>query len=118
MRNYFPKRPSGAPLHTLSKLYDVLVGFVRPPPPYFEAEYCLFCGHRRVAVARYDLSCSFSEKLTRLLNTQIRSCGIGVLSLVIRYEYGWYNIFCTNVPSIPSSDKIRSFRGNCAENTE
>ena len=33
MRNYFPKRPSGAPLHTLSKLYDVPVGFVHPPPP-------------------------------------------------------------------------------------
>ena len=33
MRNYFPKRPSGAPLHTLSKLYDVPVGFV--PPPLF-----------------------------------------------------------------------------------
>ena len=32
MRNYFPKRPSGAPLHSLSKLYDVSVGFVTPPP--------------------------------------------------------------------------------------
>ena len=31
MRNYFPKRPSGAPLYTLSKLYDVPVGFVLPP---------------------------------------------------------------------------------------
>ena len=28
MRNYFPKRPSGAPLHTLSKLYVIPVGFV------------------------------------------------------------------------------------------
>ena len=55
MRNYFPKRPSGAPLHTLSKLYDVPVGF--EPPPYFEAEYCLFCGRRRVAVARYRMIC-------------------------------------------------------------
>ena len=55
MRNYFPKRPSGAPLHTLSKLYDVPVGFVTPP--YFEAEYCLFCGRRRVAVARYRMIC-------------------------------------------------------------
>ena len=55
MRNYFPKRPSGAPLHTLSKLYDVPVGF--DPPPYFEAEYCLFCGRRRVAVARYRMIC-------------------------------------------------------------
>ena len=49
--------PSGAPLHTLSKLYDVSVGFVNPPPPYFEAEYCLFCGRRRVAVARYRMIC-------------------------------------------------------------
>ena len=32
MRNYFPKRPSGAPLHTLTKLFDVPVGFVTPPP--------------------------------------------------------------------------------------
>ena len=32
MRNYFPKRPSGAPIHTLSNLYDVPVGFVTPPP--------------------------------------------------------------------------------------
>ena len=32
MRNYFPKRPSGAPLHTLSKLYDVPFGYVPPPP--------------------------------------------------------------------------------------
>ena len=31
-------------------------GFV-PPPPYFEAEYCLFCGRRRVAVARYRMIC-------------------------------------------------------------
>ena len=31
MRNYFPKRPSGAPLLTVSKLYDVPVGFVSPP---------------------------------------------------------------------------------------
>ena len=56
MRNYFPKRPSGAPLHTLSKLYDVPVGFVTPSP-YFEAVYCLFCCRQRVAVARYRMIC-------------------------------------------------------------
>ena len=28
MRNHFPKRTSGAPLHPLSKFYDVPVGFV------------------------------------------------------------------------------------------
>ena len=30
MSNYFPKRPSGALLHTLSKLYDIPVGFEGP----------------------------------------------------------------------------------------
>ena len=30
MRNNFPKRTLGATLHTLSKLYDVPVGFVNP----------------------------------------------------------------------------------------
>ena len=34
MRNNFPKRPSGALLHTLSKSYDVTVGSV---PQSFEA---------------------------------------------------------------------------------
>ena len=57
MRNYFPKRTSGAPLHALSKLYDVPVCFVFPPPS-FEAVYCYICGRRRVSVARYHLSCS------------------------------------------------------------
>ena len=56
MRNYFPKRPSGAPLHTLSKLYDVPVGFV-PPPPILRLNNCLFCGRRRVAVARCRMIC-------------------------------------------------------------
>ena len=31
MRNYFPKRAAGTPLHTLSILYNVPVGFVSPP---------------------------------------------------------------------------------------
>ena len=32
MKYYFLKRPSGATLHTLSKLYDVLIGFVPHSP--------------------------------------------------------------------------------------
>ena len=54
MRNYFPKRTSGAPLHTLPKLYDVPVGFVSPS---FEAVYCYICDRRRMAVARYRMNC-------------------------------------------------------------
>ena len=38
MRNNFPERLSGAPLHILSKLY-VPVGFVNP---LFETVYCFF----------------------------------------------------------------------------
>ena len=53
MRNYFPKRPSGAPLHT--NLYDVPVGFVSHSS--FEAVYCFICSRRRVAVARYRMNC-------------------------------------------------------------
>ena len=40
MRNYFPQRPSGAPLHTLSKLYDVPIGFV--PHPLFWGRVLLY----------------------------------------------------------------------------
>ena len=42
MRNYFPKRTSGAPLHTLSKLYDVPVGFYLPPPPLLRQCFAIF----------------------------------------------------------------------------
>ena len=43
----------GAPLHTLSKLYDVPVNFVALPS--FGAVYCFICGRRRVAVAQYRM---------------------------------------------------------------
>ena len=56
MRNYFPKRTSGESLLTLSKLYDIPVGFVTPLPS-FEAMYCYICGRGRVAVARYRMIC-------------------------------------------------------------
>ena len=54
MRNNCPKWPSGALFNTLSKLYDVPVGFV---PSSFEAVYCFICGRQRVAVARYRMIC-------------------------------------------------------------
>ena len=54
MRNYFPKRPSGATRHTLSKLYDVPVCFAVLS---IEAVYYFICGRRRVAVARYRMIC-------------------------------------------------------------
>ena len=54
MRKYFPKRPSGAPFNTLSKLCDVPVGFVTL---HLEAVYCLICGCQRVAMSRIRMIC-------------------------------------------------------------
>ena len=54
MRNYFPKRTSGAPLHILNYMMFPLVLY---PPPSFEAVYCYICGRRGVAVARYRMIC-------------------------------------------------------------
>ena len=58
VRNCFTKRPSGAPLHILSKLYYYVPLFVYPPPPSsFEAVFCFICDLRRVVVARYRMIC-------------------------------------------------------------
>ena len=56
MMNYFPKRPSGLLLHTLSNLYEVTVGF-DPPPSYFEAVYCFICSRPK------GWCCSISDDL-------------------------------------------------------
>ena len=65
-----------APLHTysLSKLYDVPVGFVTPPPPpppYFDAVYFVICDRRKcmmldigwfVFLLLQLVFCSYSDK--------------------------------------------------------
>ena len=63
LMNYFPKRTSGASLHTLSKLYDVPVGFY---PPSFDAVFCYICGRRRVASARYLMICLALINISRI----------------------------------------------------
>ena len=75
MRNYFLKRTSGAPLHTLSKLYDVPVGFVSSPS--FEAVFCYICGRRRVDVARYRIICLVfvaASNISVLQTRLVKSC--------------------------------------------
>ena len=52
LRNNFPKRPSGAPHHTLSKTC-----WFCNPLPSFEAVYFYIFGNRRVAIARYQMIC-------------------------------------------------------------
>ena len=70
MRNYFPKRTSGAPLNSLSRLYDVPVGFVSPLS--FESVYCYIYGRQRVTAARYRIIClvlvSGNQNLANSLN--------------------------------------------------
>ena len=56
MRNDFRKRPSGAPLHTLTKSYHIPIGFVNLFPS-FEAVSCFICGRRRVVVAWHRMIC-------------------------------------------------------------
>ena len=56
MRNNFPKRPSGSPLHTLSTFWGCFRCFCNPSPS-FEAVYSFDCSHRRVAVDRYRMIC-------------------------------------------------------------
>ena len=73
MMNNFPERPSGAPLHTWSKLYDV--SLVSTLPLSFLAVYCFICGRRRVAVARYYMIClvlSYFFKWSFFLNKRVR----------------------------------------------
>ena len=52
----FSKRPSGAPLHTLPKSYDVPCWFCEPRPLIW-GFVLLYSGHRRVAVTRYRMIC-------------------------------------------------------------
>ena len=52
----FSERSSGAPLHTLSKLYDVPFVLYRPPPS-FEAVYCFIGDRRLVTVAGFCIIC-------------------------------------------------------------
>ena len=81
MRNYFPKRPSGAPLHTLSKLYDVPVGFV-PPPPLFWGWILLILRSPKGGCCSIsdDLSCfCYGQPLYKLISKGNRySCSISI----------------------------------------
>ena len=71
---YFPKRTSGAPLHTVSKLYDVPVGFVPPPPPFFWGSVLLYLRSPKGGF------CSISDDLSC-------SCLLSTLTFAISFEH-------------------------------
>ena len=54
-RNYFPKRPSDTSLHTLSKLYDVPVGFVTPHLGQYIALFAVAEGWLLLHIGRFVL---------------------------------------------------------------
>ena len=76
MRNYFPKRPSDAPLHTLSKSYDFPVGLITPPP-ILRLCIALF------AVADWWL----------LLD----------IGWFVLFSYAWFNVWCSSYCTVNSS---------------
>ena len=57
----YSKTAVGAPLHILSKLYDVPVEFINPPTD-FEAAYSFYCSRRKLAAAPYGMICLESMK--------------------------------------------------------
>ena len=60
IRNYYLKRTSGAPLHTLSKLYDVPVGIV--PHPLLRQCMAIFQSPKDGCCSiSDDFSCSWEE---------------------------------------------------------
>ena len=91
---------AGAPLHTLSKSYDVPVGFVHPPP-YFEAEYCLFCGRRRVAVARYRMICLVLD-----FYDLSAWCGCWFVVYIRRFIYKFLNVCPFDYTVVAGSGKV------------
>ena len=54
-------------------------------PPYFEAEYCLFCGRRRVAVARYRMICLVLK--VQFGNKFANRCNVCTIEGVIVYGH-------------------------------
>ena len=77
--------PLGAPLHTLSTLYDVPVGFVKTH--YFEAVCSFICVRQRVAVARYRMTASY---FVNIIWCSRRSCAHKIL---IHDKYFFYKIW-------------------------
>ena len=81
------------------------------PPPYFEAEYCLFCGRRSVAVARYRMICLVLEiKDTTDSNTSASYLDLllsigrdGQLHTTIYDKRDDFNFYITNFPFLSSN---------------
>ena len=83
LRNYFFKRPSGAPLHTLSNLYDVPVCSV-PPPPYFDAVYCFYMRSPKGGC------CSIKKEMTVKCSVHSRTPGF------VQEQYLYFTSSCIN----------------------
>ena len=113
MRNNFPKRSSSAPIHTLSKLYDVPVGFVTPPLIWVMVYF--ICGRQRVAVTWYrivDLSCTITSVWMRTTDGwTLLDIGWFVLfwqDFFTTVDFGWFVAFLEH--QIFRVFKIHSFK--------
>ena len=75
-------------LHTLSKLYDILLGFVSPPP------HLSICGLRRVAVTRHRTICLVLTDITSFENSSLTVCPFDCMT-VMGSEVGHLNFKLT-----------------------
>ena len=74
MRNYFPKRPSGSPLHTLSKFLNVSVGFVTLP--LIRGSVLLYLQSPKGGCCSIsdNLSCSFNHLTVSFIQERMPTC--------------------------------------------
>ena len=86
-----PKRSSGAPLLTLSKLYDVPVGFVLPPPPILRLNIAVAEGWLLLDIGWFVLFSKIIRHSTRYFLRLIKmSSKLYLSSRIITYFHFLY----------------------------
>ena len=88
MSNYFPKRPSGAPLLTLSKLCDASVWFCTTPPPILKLCIALFAvaeGWLLLDIGLFVLFYIFWEQRSRSQTKLCQHFGSDTITCVFHY---------------------------------
>ena len=93
-------------------------------PPYFESKYCLFCGRRRVAVARYRMICLVLSNTDDLWLRMTIFFNYTFLCITLVYQFCFFfqngnQCFCGNrirpYPKKPEAECNKTCSGNTNE---
>ena len=92
MRNNFPKQPFSVPLYTLSKLYDVPVGFFFGPPPPIRGSILLYLrspkgGCRYPMICLEDVFTCAKPSVGVAVKVLAKARGLGFDSRFRRYDF-------------------------------